>query len=202
MKGFKVNCVVTIVMSMFCMVNTVNGQIVIGSTFKPLTYDELVAPLRESTNAEMQRAAQERAAQERIAQQRAAQEEAAATAKALEKIEYYMVKYNEEKEKGNYEMSELYIESIISLNTIYNGKLIDSDILEKKKDECKKLQAVKEIEELEVKAQKEYNMGNIRKSLDCYKKIYDIGKEYRWEITDQSEIAKIITSLENELKNE
>lgn len=91
---------------------SLQAQFVINSTFQPMTYDEIVAPLRM-----YQQAYEE----------------------ALNRLDSYIDKYAEAMNEENYRSAKFYLERCIQLNNRFDGNLIKPKTLQDALAQCEKL---------------------------------------------------------------
>lgn len=100
-----------VVIALFSL-TSLQAQFVINSTFQPMTYDEIVAPLR------MYQQAYER---------------------ALNRLDSYIDKYSEAMYNENYRLAKYYLENCVRLNNRFDGNLIKAKTLQEALDQCEAL---------------------------------------------------------------
>lgn len=106
---------------------SLQAQFVINSTFQPMTYDEIVAPLRMYQQAYNE---------------------------ALNRLDSYIDKYAEAMNEEKYRSAKFYLERCIQLNNRFDGNLIKPKTLQDALAQCEKLIELQDKERAQLRNRK------------------------------------------------
>ena len=101
-----------LILTTIALLSLTSLQAQITSTFQPLTYDEIVAPLKMYQQAYDE---------------------------ALNRLDSYIDKYSDAMYNENYRLAKYYLENCVRLNNRFDGKLIKSKTLEDALAQCEEL---------------------------------------------------------------